>query len=67
VLENVPEKYTRKDKLLLASREAQPLFLTRYLQGEPFKIESEEWKALSPGLQRYWQVKQECLDKILFY
>ena len=67
VLEFVPEKSTRKDKLITSSKEAYPVFLTRFLEGKEFQIHPDEWQSLSPGQQRYWQLKKDCLDKILVY
>lgn len=30
-------------------------------------IPAIEWKKLTPGMQRYWEIKQKNFDKIVFY
>jgi DNA mismatch repair protein MSH6 len=30
-------------------------------------IPKEEWKKLTPGMVRYWEIKSKNFDKIVFY
>jgi DNA mismatch repair protein MSH6 len=30
-------------------------------------IPEVEWKKLTPGMQRYWEIKKKNFDKVLFY
>ena len=31
------------------------------------EISAKEWKKLSPGMQRYWELKKDAMDSVLFY
>ena len=65
-----PGSLSKKAKILL-QQQPYPPFLTRHLattpDAETLLLDKAEFRQLSPGMQRYWQLKSKVMDHILLY